>query len=688
MAQNENFLTDYQQQKQELVTLASKAQSFGWIDEKRYNEICTAIKSDVLTLGVIGQMKCGKSTFLNAFIFGASVLPAASTPMTAALSEITYGENKGLVAEFYTETDWQEQEALAKENPDQTDDELKKAKINAAQELIKASACLGSSLRSYLGKTQNDTLENLEQYVGANGKYVAITKAVKITLPEVYLQGIKIVDTPGMNDPIVSREERTRDFLKNADAVVLLLAAGRPFDAKDRTILFEDIRKCGMGKVLIGINKYDTSYHNGVGAKEGMTTEDYLRRYIKTEIEKECAKLNDNTLNNLLDHVQPVPLSAEMALLSKLPLEKIRNDEILSVHWNNICEDFGTTSQDEILQKSHISDLNEQVLTLIKKEKAEILFAKHLNTIRSEGSNKLAAIEKAIAECNHKLKASSMNEEQINKTLNDLAKTEERVNKKLDRGLEHLREALQNEESKVDDLEKTVSDACTCMKGIVSNWKVRTGSEESIRNQLDSRMITLESDLKRDYTTIVGTIKTKLSHEVDEAFKRIEANFEEKLPDFSPIEFLDAVRVKIGFKIDRKDDFGAILKVFDKKNFGNIKGGYDNSLRRDALREALNDAINGFQKQFKLHIPELFKKLCSQLEADFLEIKKVAKDDIIAPLRDIFEETKKGKVDIEKIKAILKEKEQQKAIIDEQKREIEQMASRLSSATSNADATV
>lgn len=58
------------------------------------------MNNDVLTIGVIGQMKCGKSTFLNAFVFQDAVLPAASTLMTATLSVITYGEEKKVMDEF------------------------------------------------------------------------------------------------------------------------------------------------------------------------------------------------------------------------------------------------------------------------------------------------------------------------------------------------------------------------------------------------------------------------------------------------------------------------------------------------------------------------------------------------------------------------------------------------------------
>ena len=41
------------------------------------------------------------------------ILPAATTPMTAALSVITYGEKEHIVAEFYTADEWAEQKIQA-----------------------------------------------------------------------------------------------------------------------------------------------------------------------------------------------------------------------------------------------------------------------------------------------------------------------------------------------------------------------------------------------------------------------------------------------------------------------------------------------------------------------------------------------------------------------------------------------
>ena len=111
-----NIFEELRSKKDTLIEQTHKAKEFGWIDGDREKEIIDKINNDVLTIGVIGQMKCGKSTFLNAFVFQATVLPAATTPMTAALSVITYGEEKKLKAEFYTSDEWAEQKKQASRN--------------------------------------------------------------------------------------------------------------------------------------------------------------------------------------------------------------------------------------------------------------------------------------------------------------------------------------------------------------------------------------------------------------------------------------------------------------------------------------------------------------------------------------------------------------------------------------------
>lgn len=59
-----------------------------------------------LKVGIIGRVKAGKSSLLNALIFdGVEVLPKAATPMTASLTVLKYADTLSAEVEFYSQKD-------------------------------------------------------------------------------------------------------------------------------------------------------------------------------------------------------------------------------------------------------------------------------------------------------------------------------------------------------------------------------------------------------------------------------------------------------------------------------------------------------------------------------------------------------------------------------------------------------
>ena len=59
------------------------------------------------SLAVIGQVKAGKSTFLNTLLFGGrDLLPQAASPKTAVLTRLEYACETSLTVEYYSEEDW------------------------------------------------------------------------------------------------------------------------------------------------------------------------------------------------------------------------------------------------------------------------------------------------------------------------------------------------------------------------------------------------------------------------------------------------------------------------------------------------------------------------------------------------------------------------------------------------------
>lgn len=630
-----NIFEDFQEKKKQILALTKQAEGFGWLTKERADEIKKKIENDVLTIGVIGQMKCGKSTFLNAFVFEDDVLPAASTPMTASLSVITYGTEKKITAEFYTKDEWEEQKVTAARDLESVKgNELEESKIKAAKELVEKSAKLGSNLQSYLGKTQNDSFDNLEQYVGADGKYISITKAVKIYYPKDYLKGVKIVDTPGMNDPIVSREERTKEFLHKADVVLMMLYAGRPFDSTDQTILFENVRKCGTGKVLIGINKYDIPYING-------ECEDEIREYVENEIRKTCSKYKDDTISEIMKEVTPVLLSANMALLSEIPMSKISSNDVYNFDWKRYCEKFEISSQPQFREKSHIDKLSEQVINLIENEKGKILFNKPKNEILAAGTNKRAELEKQTTDTANELKLSAMSDTELDEKLAELEKANRKMNRKLERFAGKMTDFF-NEDVIGDGMKSKFQD---CMTNICDKMRRKVDDSgrnmEKLRNDLRKIIsIELPRALDKIYGDNVIEVKKKLKNIITDYFCDINEITSKYIPDFDLLDFLEALKEKITFQADE------ILCSFKVDDIFNKNSSFWQELftSRNKPKEGIEDKITDIEMEFSEENLEKYINSILHTKDSIVEnIKKETIEEIVEDLKNSIEECKNDK---------------------------------------------
>lgn len=572
----QNLFEELQAKKTKLIELADKAAEFGWIPTKKSNdatkgntisleEIKEKLEKDTLTIGVIGQMKCGKSTFLNSFVFEDDILPAATTPMTAALSVITYGEKEHITAEFYTKDEWEEQKMQASRDENDAANSLDESKIKAAKELVSKATKLGSSLNDLLGKTQEDSFNNLIEYVGADGKFVSITKSVTIYYPKDYLKGVEIVDTPGFNDPIVSREERTKDFLKKADVVIMMLYAGRPFDATDRDIIFKNVRQCGIGKVLVGINKYDIPYCSETNPED----ENQIKEYVKAEIRKACRDCNDNTLVEILNDVEPIPLSAEMALLSKLPMSKITSTESLNFAFKRHCSNFGISTQAELYQWSHLNDFISAVKRLIENEKNKILFAKPLNAIMAAGDKKKSDNDNELNLINSKIELLLMPDSEIDEKEENLAKANKRLTKKINSLGEDLDEDIKNLVRKgKNELEDIVDNSCKRMKNIINNEWGRMKSFESIQPKLNGELqVLITRHLKRATENLAEEGKKKIKRSIGEFFADAEDLLMKYLPDVDSRTFVKSTQNKIQMDMEASDLF-SIESGTDEPDYG------------------------------------------------------------------------------------------------------------------------
>ena len=591
---NTNLFEEFQQKKAKVRNLAEAALQKGWLSRENYTEIVNKLDTDILTIGVIGQMKCGKSTFLNAFLFNDTVLPAATNPMTAALSVITYGEEKDIVAEFYSQDEWANLKMQAERRLDEDASDNEIHMKQAAMEVYSKSKAIANEIPSLLGTTKKDRFENLIEYVGADGKYVSITKSVTVHYPVEWLKGVEIVDTPGFNDPIVSRELRTQEFLQKADVVLMLLYVGRAFDSTDRDILFEKVRKVGIGKVLVGVNKYDTLIE-----KE---SEEEIVANIEEEIRKACRDpkyRDDLMIQETMRGIKPILLSANMALMAKMPLNKVYSDPDLKFHFDKACKVFGNEKQDQqqMLKDSLIGNLENAVRDVIEKSKADILIKKPINHIFQLANNKREELETSIKAESNTLKELKTPDTELEDKLDKIKKAQKRIERRIERATTELSDTFDEiTNTGIDNMQNIVYDAKEdCMRIAGSARRNEVGTKLNARidrlNQLE--LPKAQKTYRRNFVKALNNSCEDFANEVEEQLERY-------IDDCDGIKeaFRSAVGRGANSLRDSSEQFDVLDSSFENKSLGAWRL-VPFVLIYSALSDWREDVYNDIQDHFK-----------------------------------------------------------------------------------------
>ena len=394
------------------------------------------------------------------------------------------------------------------------------------------------SKAALLGTKRTDSLEHLIEYVGAEGRYIAVTKSVRISYPLDYLKGIEIVDTPGFNDPVVSREERTKEFLGKADAVVMLLYAGRAFDATDKDIIFNKIRRIGVGKIVIGINKYDLNYAQGETEREMIDN-------VKEQLYKASYQYQDNAISELATEREPLLLSAHMAMMSQMGLEVIRKDNTLNFYYQQALENFEISTQNEMYEKSLLRPFENTIKDIALKAKGEILIRKPLNSIKQVGENKLDEISIETAKLESLLKILDKPDLELEELLDNAKKAQRKLDKKIE-GLE------------IDIIEQLLR---SIKKLERETWDMVSFARRKCNELIDDRLVVINRRALIDQITYeIDGLERKLDREFSRSNDEINNSIKKNIRDF--VEDIDEVCHKYLEDFDVKDYLGIFKKHF------------------------------------------------------------------------------------------------------------------------------
>ncbi|MGJ0310694.1 dynamin family protein [Aliarcobacter cryaerophilus] len=388
----------------------------------------------VLKLGILGRVKAGKSSLLNALIFdGDDVLPKAATPMTAALTILEYGEETKADVEFFTQEDIDDikQESIRYEKKLENiknseykklkEIKLKKEKISelsfedenelnqkaldrASKELRKDDA-LSSSYDQYQRiKESGMTIEDLNNYksitadnlvelnnqllnfVGANGKYMPFTKSVTLTINQESLKNIQIIDTPGVNDPVTSREDRTKELLKDCDVVLIVSPSGQFLSSEDLDLMDRITSKEGIRELYLVASQVDNQLYgsektngNGILNKVLDGIEDKLteqQRGVLSSLKQQYPDIK-NTFDTLIENKVILSSGISYNMMKSFENQMLWDENMKKV-WENLnfhYKDFFTDKDTAISNLKKLANIEviQKIIDDVRNKKDAIL---------------------------------------------------------------------------------------------------------------------------------------------------------------------------------------------------------------------------------------------------------------------------------------------------------------------------
>lgn len=431
-----------------------------------------------LNIGVVGQVKAGKSSFLNTLLFdGREILPKASTPKTATLTKMEYAEHNIIQVEYYSVEEW---EVLKDNAMVDLDDEV----YTSAREIVSMVSRNGLEPIPYLEMgheqiefaTYNDLIANLNNYVGEDGKFTPIVKAVTLYLNKEEFKGLSIVDTPGLNDPIASRTIRTKEFMEVCDVVFFLSQSGSFLDKSDWTLLSGQLPQKGVKKLVLIASKYDSGIRDILRVKDDDdifgdddNTADNIPKackIIKKKLKKRAKVKTEEFIKDLFvresssELIEVIKQCSEPILISAMACNMAnKKEEEYTKEERNVyaaLKKFSDDIQNDLRFLGNFYEVN-TIFTDVIKEKEAILEQKARSFIPTATSELCSCLEEFKAKASKRLSVLEKNdretlleqkkfiESQINNIRADITTVFSELNAKLEtekaEGVRELREA-------------------------------------------------------------------------------------------------------------------------------------------------------------------------------------------------------------------------------------------------------
>jgi len=557
----------------------------------------------VFDVAVIGEMKAGKSTLLNALV-GSDWFPTSPTTCTAKLTLLDYADTFEARAKFMSERQWTELEARARSDAGDAGTDVDKDAVDMVDHVL---TNLGTPNPGLFGTEKDIPEKEIEDYVTVKGKFTGL-------VDELHLQGnhpfgphIRIVDTPGLQDPNGERVRVTQEYLAKASVVVVLLYAGAPMGEQDYQLLRRDLLDVhAVDKMIVVVNKMD-----GANQMDRGKIVEYVDSHLSNMRREVAGK--GSLFIDVLTNARALPVSGLLGLLAA----RKGKIEDASFHEPRLAKAYGFSTYDEAWEMSGVPVLKQTILDVI----TDFDGKEGVRRVLRKSKAVLIQVETFWKDEEAEIEAQQRLMEIDRETLEKKRRNAEDALITLSKNGQRIRQEVREEERNLCPRDQAID---TVLRNIVNDLK-RVG-EDVIGNlgTLDAgsneRILKLNNDL--------GWLIRESSSKIDDLFSKYKEAVGERIPDLLERK-LSSFQEEIASLVDH----WVIQRVSYAKNLrmGKIRlpdlddfakpGFWQTALKpgqtRERLRKELLDVLVDWEKKRSHQIITTLGDLGTQLERDY-----------------------------------------------------------------------
>lgn len=437
-------------------------------------------------VGITGVLSAGKSTFLNALL-GQEVLGTSSVPETANLSVLRYGETPRARVHFWSKEQWEDLESQG------AYDSHLQAFVKESKEHFK------DKLQDFITSpkyTKDIELNELSAYTSANhtSKFCNLVEKVELFMPLAFLEnGVEIVDTPGLDDPITKREDITREYIEHCDMLIHIMNASCAATQKDIDFILEALLEQNISRLLVVLTRIDL-----LTQKELESSLEYTKSSLIAQLKNAKYK---GDIQSLIQRIDFIPLAGYAALLHRIQGGDSKNSKD--------SKDKSIMS----LEESGILEIESYLQTMLLGQ--DSLKAKDKLYLTFKAMLKIAQDEKELTEIESALLCASG--EELDSLISKYTAQNQALLDTLQNFESHLSVLNTDLADFLNSLEilshNTLSKAATLIKDKVFN-DILYDFERGAKPQAQAFCVMIEQGLKDCFADILREYKYKLSRKI------------------------------------------------------------------------------------------------------------------------------------------------------------------------------